>query len=65
MNGKRHLIKSKSIIFCQSGTEKSLTLKLIIYISSHAICFESFYTLANLEILMPSINSIFKLIIYI
>jgi hypothetical protein len=32
MNGKRHLIKSKSLIFCQICTEKLFTLKLIIYI---------------------------------
>jgi hypothetical protein len=32
MNGKRCLIKSKSLIFCQICTEKLFTLKLIIYI---------------------------------
>jgi hypothetical protein len=31
-NGKRCLIKSKSLIFCQFSTEKLFTLKLIIYI---------------------------------
>ena len=56
---------SKSIIFCQFSTEKLFTLKLIIYISSHAICFQFFYTSANLEILMPSIKKFFTLIIYI
>jgi hypothetical protein len=56
-NGKRWLIKSKSIIFCQFSREKLFTLKLIIYISSHPICFEFFYTSMNLEILMPSIKN--------
>jgi hypothetical protein len=64
-NEKRHLIKSKSVIFCQFSIEKLFTLKLIIYFSSYAICFEFFYTSANLEILMPSINSFFEFIIYI
>jgi hypothetical protein len=63
-NEKRHLIKSKLIIFCQFSINKLFTLKLIIYISSHAIYFEFFYTSMNLEILIPSINSFFKLIIY-
>jgi hypothetical protein len=36
-NGKRCLIKSKSIIFFQFSRNKLFTLKLIIYISSHAI----------------------------
>jgi hypothetical protein len=48
MNRKRHLIKSNSIIFCQFSTKKLFTLKLIICISSHAICFELFYTSENL-----------------
>jgi hypothetical protein len=30
MNGKRHLIKSRSVIFFEFSTEKSFTLKLII-----------------------------------
>jgi hypothetical protein len=64
-NKKMHLITSKSIIFYHFSTEKLFTLKLIIYFSSHAICFEFFYTSVNLEILMPSIISFFKLIIYI
>jgi hypothetical protein len=50
MNIKRHFIKRKSVIFCQFSTKKLFTLKLIIHISSHAICFEFFYTLGNLEI---------------
>jgi hypothetical protein len=41
-DGKRRLIKSKSVIFCQFRTKKLFTLKLIIYISSHAIFFNSF-----------------------
>jgi hypothetical protein len=49
MNGKRPLIKSKSVIFFQFSTEIFFSLKLIIYISSHAICFELFYTLENLK----------------
>jgi stalled ribosome alternative rescue factor ArfA len=51
---KRCLIKSKPIIFFQFSTKKLFTLKLIIYISSHAICFELLYTSMNLEI--DSIN---------
>jgi hypothetical protein len=62
---KRCLIKSNSIIFFQFSKKKLFTLKMIIYFSSHAICFQLFYTLVNLEILMPSINSFFKVTIYI
>jgi hypothetical protein len=64
-NGKRCLIKSKSIIFCQFSIEKMFTLKLIIYISSDAIFFELFYTSTNVEILMPLINLFFNFIKYI
>ena len=64
-NGKMCLIKSKSIIFCQFSAKRLFTLKLIIDVSFHAICFEFFNTSTNLEILILSINSFFKLIIYI
>ena len=64
MNRKIHLIKSKSLIFCQFSTNKLFTLKLIIYIFSHAIHFEFLYTLASLEIDVIN-KSFFKLIIYI
>ena len=46
-NGKRLLINSKSVVFCQFSTKKLFTLKLIIYIWSHAIHFELFYTSTN------------------
>jgi hypothetical protein len=49
-NGKRFLIKSKLFIFHQFSTKKSFTLKLIIYFSSHVICFEFLYTLMNSKI---------------
>jgi hypothetical protein len=56
MNRKMNLIKSKSVIFCQFSKEKLFTLKLIIYISSHVICFELFYTSIDFKLLMSSIN---------
>jgi hypothetical protein len=65
MNRKRFLIKRRSIIFCQFSTNELFTLNLIRYNSYHAICFEFFNTSTNLEILILSINSFFKLIIYI
>jgi hypothetical protein len=65
MNRKMCLIKRRSIIFCQFSTNELFTLNLIIYNSYHAICFEFFNTSTNLEILILSINSFFKLIIYI
>jgi hypothetical protein len=60
MNGKRHLIKSKLVIFCRFSTKKLFTLKLIIYISSHVIHFELFYTSMNLEI-----DAINKFVLYV
>ena len=60
MKGKRCLIKSNPLIFCQIICTKQLcTLKLIIYIWSHIICLEFLHMLANVEI-----NAINKLIIY-
>jgi hypothetical protein len=50
MNEKGHLIKSKSVIFCQFIADNLFTLKLIIYISSHAIHFEFLHTSINLLI---------------
>jgi hypothetical protein len=44
MNGKRYLINSKSIIFCQFSTEKLFALKYFI----PCYCFEFLYTSTNL-----------------
>jgi hypothetical protein len=41
-NGKWFFTKSKSFIFFQFSTEKLFTIKLIINVSSHNICFEFF-----------------------
>ena len=48
MDQKRHIIKSKLLIFCQIiYTKKLFTLKLITYIWSHITCPEFLYTWAN------------------